>query len=179
MRRFLVTGLLALAFTVAARPAQAQLGGISLGVAAGVANPSGDVKSDFKSGVHVEGLASLSLPLIPIGFRGEVAYDQMNKKDSVTDPAITSLKLASGVVDATFSLPFPVFHPYAIGGFGYYVHNGSSGLGDRAGTVGFNGGVGVELKLPVIRAFGEVRYHTVSYSGTRVAVIPVTVGLTF
>ncbi len=179
MRRFLVAGLVLIAFALAARPARAQLGGISLGVAAGIANPSGDVKDGFKSGYHIEGLAALSLPLVPIGFRGEVAYDRMAKQDSNTDPNITNLQLASGVVDATFSLPFPVFHPYAIGGFGYYVHNGGAGFGSREGKVGFNGGVGVELKLPVIRAFGEVRYHTISYSGARVAVIPVTVGITF
>ncbi len=176
MRRFLVAGLVLFALALAARPAHAQLGGISLGVAAGVAHPSGDVGSAFNTGYHLEGLAALSLPLVPIGFRGEVAYDHMDASGGATTGA---LKLASGVVDATFSLPFPVFHPYAIGGLGYYVHSGSGGLGAREGKVGFNGGVGVELKLAVIRAFGEVRYHSISYPGTRVAVIPITLGVTF
>ncbi len=175
MRRFLLPGLLALACLALARPAHAQLGGISLGAAAGVAKPAGDVKDTFKSGYHIEGLAALSLPLVPIGFRGELAYDQMAAKTS----GAGSLKVASGVVDATFSLPFPVFHPYAIGGLGYYEHNSAIG-GGREGKVGINGGVGVELKLPVIRAFGEVRYHSASFSsGTRVGIIPITVGLVF
>ncbi len=175
MRRFLVSGLLALTLVAAARPARAQLGGISLGVAAGVANPSGDVKDGFKAGYHIQGLAALSLPLVPIGFRGEVGYDQM---DSQTAGA-SALKVASGVVNATFSMPFPVFHPYAIAGLGYYEHN-SAVAGEREGKVGFNGGVGVELKLPVIRAFGEVRYHTISFSsGTRIGIIPITVGVVF
>ncbi len=175
MRRFLASGLLALACLAYARPAHAQLGGINLGAAAGIANPAGDVKDGFKSGYHLEGLAALSLPLVPIGFRGEVAYDQMANKTS----GAGALKVASGVVDATFSMPFPVFHPYAIGGLGYYEHNSVVG-GEREGKVGFNGGVGVELKLPVIRAFGEVRYHTISFSsGTRVGIIPITVGLVF
>ncbi len=175
MRRFLASGLLVLACLALARPAHAQLGGINIGAAVGIANPAGDVKDGFKSGVHVEGLAALSLPLVPIGFRGEVAYDQMSAKVS----GAGALKVASGVVDATFSMPFPVLHPYAIGGLGYYEHS-SAVAGEREGKVGFNAGVGVELKLPVIRAFGEVRYHTISFSsGTRVGIIPITVGLVF
>ncbi len=177
MRRTLVpallVGLLALA---GARPAAAQLGGIALGAAAGVTAPSGDVSGMYNSGYHIQGLADLALPLVPIGFRGEIAYDQMGAKGSTPGP----LKVASGVVDATFSVPFPVLHPYAIGGVGYYLHNGGAGIGSREGKVGFNGGVGVELKLPVIRAFAEARYHTISYSsGTRVAMIPLTVGIVF
>ncbi len=175
MRRFLVAGLVLFALALATRPAHAQLGGISLGAAAGVTAPSGDVKDGFKSGFHIEGLAALSLPLVPIGFRGEVAYDQMSNKTSGGNP----LKVASGVVNATFSMPFPVFHPYAIAGLGYYEHN-SAVAGEREGKVGFNAGVGVELKLPVIRAFGEVRYHTISFSsGTRIGIIPITVGVVF
>ncbi len=175
MRRFLAPGLLALACLALPRPVHAQLGGINLGAAVGIANPARDAKDFFKSGVHLEGLAALSLPLVPIGFRGEVAYDQMANKTS-GGPA---LKVASGVVDATFSLPFPVFHPYAIAGLGYYEHNSAIG-GGREGKVGINGGVGVELKLPVIRAFGEVRYHTISFSsGTGIGIIPITVGVVF
>ncbi len=175
MRRFLIPGLLALACLALPRPAHAQLGGISLGAAAGVARPAGDVKDNFNSGFHIEGLAALSLPLVPIGFRGEVAYDQMDNKAT----GGSALKVASGVVNATFSMPFPVFHPYAIGGLGFYEHNSAVG-GEREGKVGFNGGVGVELKLPVIRAFGEVRYHTAKFaSGNRIGIIPITVGLVF
>lgn len=174
MRRFLVPGLLALACLALPRPAHAQLGGINLGAAVGTAKPAGDVDNAFKSGFHIEGLAALSLPLVPIGFRGELAYDEMGAKAA----GASALKVASGVVDATFSVPFPVFHPYAIGGIGFYEHNSAVDNG-REGKVGFNGGVGVELKLPVIRVFGEARYHTISFSNTRVGIIPITVGLVF
>ncbi len=177
MRRFLVPGLLlALASMLSPGAAHAQLGGINLGAAAGITSPSADIGGGFNSGYHVEGLAALSLPLVPIGFRGELAYDQLDAKSSNTS-ASGSLRLASGVVDATFSFPFPIIHPYAIGGVGYYVHNSS--IGSREGQVGFNGGVGLELKLPVIRAFGEARYHSISYPGTHVALIPLTVGIIF
>jgi len=175
MRRILVPAL-ALVALAGARPAAAQMGGISLGAAAGVTSPSGDVSANFNSGYRFQGLADLSLPLVPIGFRGEIAYDQVPARGSTPGP----LKIASGVVNATFSVPFPVLHPYAIGGVGYYLHNGSAGIGSREGRVGFNGGVGVELKLPVIRLFGEARYHTISYSsGKRVAMIPLTLGIIF
>jgi hypothetical protein len=176
MRRTLVPALaLSLLALAGARPAAAQMGGINLGFATGVTAPNGHIGGSFDSGYRLQGLADLSLPLVPIGFRGELAYDQMAAKG-----APGPLKIASGVLDATFSVPFPVLHPYAIGGFGYYVHNGGVGIGSREGTVGFNGGVGVELKLPVIRLFGEARYHTISYSsGTRVSMIPLTVGIVF
>lgn len=177
MRRFLVSGLLpALACLAAPAAAHAQLGGINLGAAFGSTSPSGDIRSGFNSGYHVQGLAALSLPLVPIGFRGELAFDHMRPKASNTSTT-GPLELASGVVDATFSVPFPIIHPYAIGGVGYYVHNGS--IGTREGRIGFNGGVGVEIKLPLIRAFGEARYHSIGYPGTRVAVIPLTVGFIF
>ncbi|HEX9109523.1 MAG TPA: outer membrane beta-barrel protein [Longimicrobiales bacterium] len=176
MRRTLVPALaLALLACAGARPAAAQMGGINLGAAVGVSAPSGDISGLFNSGYHIQGLADLSLPLVPIGFRGELAYDQLGAKGSSPGP----LKVASGVFDATFSVPFPVLHPYAIGGLGYYLHNGGAGIGSREGKVGFNGGVGVELKLPVIRVFGEARYHSISYPGTRVAMIPLTVGIVF
>ncbi len=174
MRRFLVSGLLALACLAFARPVHAQLGGIGFGVAGGITAPQGDAKDAFKTGFHAQGQATLSLPLVPIGFRGELAYDQMSAKAAGGD----ALKLASGDVNATFGLPFPVFHPYASGGIGYYVHNAGT-FGNREGKVGFNGGVGVELKLPMIpKVFAEARYHTVKY-GSRVSYIPVTVGIEF
>jgi hypothetical protein len=172
MRRLLAAGfLLALVSLCSARPALAQLGGLALGAAAGPVTPHGDAANAFKSGIHVEALAALSLPLVPIGFRGEVAYDQMDSKAGAA-----KLKVASGVFNATFSVPFPLIHPYAIGGVGYYIHNSSINA-TREGKIGVNGGAGVELKFAKLRAFAEARYHSISYSGIGLKLLPVTVGL--
>ncbi len=173
MRRTLLTGAtLLLAVLLVPRTAQAQLGGLSLGGALGRTAISGDRGGDFKSGLHVEGLADLSLPLVPIGLRGEVAYDNLDP----TSGTGSSLKVASAVGNATLSLPFPLLHPYAIGGVGYYVA-GSALSGSRQGKVGINGGVGLELKLPVIRIFGEARYHSISFNGGHTNLIPLSIGI--
>ncbi len=173
MRRFFLGGAsLALAVLIAPAPARAQMGGIALGGAIGHTAITGSRGGDFKSGLHLEGLADVSLPLVPIGLRGELGYDQLDATTS-GDPA---LKVASAVANATFSLPFPVIHPYAIGGIGYYYAN-SSLNGSRQGKAGLNGGVGVELKLPVIRIFAEARYHSISFSGGHVNLIPLSIGL--
>lgn len=163
--------LLAATALLCARPASAQMGALSIGAAIGSVSPQGDVKGSFKTGTHLEALGELSLPLVPIGFRGEVAYDQMGNKTA----GAGSFKVASGVVDATFSMPFPIIHPYAIGGVGYYIHN--SAFGAREGKVGWNAGAGVELKLAVVSAFAEARYHAINYSGGNVRMVPLTIGL--
>ncbi len=173
MRRLLlVSAPLALAIALTPTPAHAQMGALALGAAIGHTASSGNRGSDFKSGLHLEGLADLSLPLVPIGLRGEVGYDQLDAKTS-GNPA---LKVASAVANARFSLPFPVLRPYAIGGIGYYYAN-STLTGSSQGKAGWNGGVGVELKLPVIRVFAEARYHSINFSGGHVNLIPLSLGL--
>ena len=172
MRRFLLAGApLLLVALLAPRPVQAQLGGLGIGGAVGHTGISGDRGPDFKSGMHLAGLADLSLPLVPIGLRGELAYDKL---DATTGSG--SLKVASAVASARLSLPLPLLHPYAIGGLGYYYAN-SALSGSRQGKVGWNGGVGLELKLPVIRVFGEARYHSIGFNGGHVNLIPFSLGL--
>lgn len=173
MRRTVLTGvLLLLATLVVPRPAQAQMGGLALGGAFGRTAISGDRGSDFKSGLHVEGIANVSLPLLPMGLRGELAYDNLGASNT----ADRSLQVGSAVANATLSLPLPLLHPYVIGGVGYYIAN-SALSGSRQGKMGVNGGAGIELKLPVIRIFAEARYHSISFDGGHVNLIPLTLGL--
>ncbi len=173
MRRLLLASApLALAVVLTPAPVHAQMGALALGAAVGHTAISGDRGPDFKSGLHVEGLADLSVPLVPIGLRGELAYDKLDATTS-GNPA---LEVASAVANATFSLPFPLLHPYAIGGIGYYSAN-SSLSGSRQGKAGWNGGIGVELKLPVIRVFAEARYHSIGFNGGHVNLIPLSLGL--
>ncbi len=172
MRRFLLAGApLLLVALLAPRPVQAQLGGLAIGGAVGHTGISGDRGPDFKSGAHLEGLVDLSLPLVPIGLRGELAYDHL-----AATTGSGSLKVASAVASAHLALPLPLLHPYAIGGLGYYYAN-SALSGSRQGKAGWNAGVGLELKLPVIRVFGEARYHSIGFDGGHVNLIPLSLGL--
>lgn len=173
MVRLGFAGLLLALLVAAPRPLHAQLGGLSVGAAFGATHPRGEAANGFDDGRHYELLGDLALPLVPIGFRGELAYDQMSRRTG-TGP----LKVASGTINATFSLPFPLVHPYAIAGGGYYIHNSSIGSG-REGRVGFNGGLGAELHLGSVRTFAEARYHTVSYTDVQLKMIPITVGVIF
>ncbi len=174
MRRFSVfTAVLLLA---AASPAAAQLGGLSVGAAYGSSRLSGGRSADFNAGWHGEILSDLALPLVPVGFRAELAYDHLGNKPSGT--ASEALNVVSGVLNATVSLPFPVVHPYAIGGVGYYHRNGALSGGGES-HMGVNGGVGIELKLPVLRAFAEARYHSIVFPSSSTHLVPLTVGVIF
>lgn len=175
MRRSFICAALAALFATAS-PVAAQLGGLGFGAAYGSSRLSGGRSGDFNAGWHAEGLADLSLPLLPIGLRAEAALDHLGNKSGGT--ATEALSVASGVLNATFSLPFPLVHPYAIGGVGYYHRNGAFG-GSGASKAGINGGLGVEVKLPVIRAFAEARYHSVGFSDSSVHLVPLTVGVIF
>ncbi len=176
MRRYLpLAASVALVFA-AVSPAAAQLGGLSVGAAYGSSRLVGGRSGDFKAGWHAEALADVGLPLLPLGLRAELAYDHLGNKAGST--ATEALNVASGVLNATLSLPFPVLHPYAIGGVGYYHRNGAFGGGGE-GKVGINGGLGVELKLPVIRAFAEARYHSIGFTGSSAHLVPLTLGVVF
>ncbi len=177
MRRTLeLCALVVLAAALAAVPARAQTGPFSVGAGAGVTAITGDFKDTFDRGWRAEGILALGLPLLPVSVRGELAYDQLPAK--AAGAGAGALKVASGTLDGILSLPFPLLHPYVIGGVGYYVHNHAIGE-KRGGAAGVNGGVGVELSLPGIKAFVEARYHTVSYGAGRLSLVPVTVGLVF
>lgn len=175
MRRFTIPAAL-LALIAASSPAAAQMGGLNFGAAYGPSRIVGGHSDSFNTGWHAEALSDLSLPLVPIGFRAELAYDHIgNKAGSAATEALT---LGSALINATVALPLPMVHPYVIGGIGYYSRNGALG-GGREGKGGINGGAGVELKLTTLHLFAEARYHSIGFIGSSVHLLPITIGVVF
>jgi opacity protein-like surface antigen len=179
-RKLLVVAALA-AFALPAASAQAQLG---FGVAAGLSAPTGDFGKSFSSGYHVTGLVNVSAPLAPVGFRGEVSFNQFGVKSGIGAPSDLKANILSGTANAVVSTP-GMMGFYGIGGIGMY-HNSSSCSGcasDSENKFGFNAGAGFKFGLSGFSAFVEARYHTFSNGtangGGSTSWIPVSFGITF
>jgi hypothetical protein len=183
-RKLLVVAALA-AFVLPAASAQAQLG---FGVAAGLSAPTGDFGKSFSSGYHVTGLVNVSAPLAPVGFRGEVTFNQFGVKSGTGAPSDLKANILAGTANAVVSTP-GMMGFYGIGGLGIY-HNSSScsacSGSPTSNKIGFNAGAGFKFGLSGFSAFVEARYHTFSadkdpVTGTtpKLSWIPVSFGVTF
>jgi hypothetical protein len=171
------TFAMAAALAVAAFPlaASAQVG---FAVGGGPSTPLGELADEAGTGFHVQGSVTVGLPLLPVGFRGDLLFQQFPDEHS------GSFRQVGGLANATVGLPLPlpVLRPYAIGGIGMmhetapeedhgdHAHEGESGFHPA-----FNVGAGVRLGLPGISAFLEARFLDVG--GHRS--LPVTVGIRF
>jgi hypothetical protein len=182
-RKLLVVAALA-AFALPAASAQAQLG---FGVAAGLSAPTGDFGKSFSSGYHVTGLVNVSAPLAPVGFRGEVTFNQFGVKSGTGAPSDLKANILAGTANAVVSTP-GMMGFYGIGGLGIYHHSGScSGCtSNSTNKFGYNAGAGFKFGLSGFSAFVEARYHT--FSGDKDPItgiapkfswIPVSFGVTF
>lgn len=166
-----------LATIAVCRPAAAQLGVMPLhiGAAVGGAFPLSDFGNAFNTGFNVTGTVAVTPPLIPVGFRGDVVYNQFGSKGTSSANA----KIAGASANAVFGLPGVIVTPYVIGGIGYY-HVSSSLTGTTASNhFGFNAGAGLNVPLLVFKAFVEARYYRISESGGSTSFVPVTVGVMF
>lgn len=167
----------ALALAVVPAAASAQL--LSIGIGGGPSTPLGDFGDEAGTGFHVQGSLGLGLPLLPIGARGDVMYQQFPDEHSGT------FRQVGGMANATLGLPLPliVLSPYAIGGVGMFHHTApDEEHGDHThegedGTAGaWNVGAGIRLGLPGISASLEARYLDAGHGRRSV---PVTVGIRF
>jgi hypothetical protein len=174
-RKLLMVAALAV-LTLPVAQARAQLG---FGAAAGLSAPMGDFKKGSDAGYHVTGILNFAAPLAPVGFRGEVSFNQFAAKGS------SSIKtnLVSGTANVVFSPPGMGL--YGIGGLGMY-HASCSGCTfttTSQNKVGFNAGAGFKFGLTGFSAFVEARYHTFSNGsnngGGSTAFVPVSFGVIF
>jgi hypothetical protein len=171
----MVAALAVIALPVAT--AQAQLG---FGAAAGLSAPMGDFKDGVDMGYHLTGIVNFSAPLAPVGFRGEVSFNQFNFKSSVGLGADAKDNILSGTANAVVSTP-GMMGLYGIGGIGMY-RGSCSGCGiatDAENKFGFNAGAGFKFGLSGFSAFVEARYHSISTEGSRTSYVPVSFGITF
>lgn len=172
---FAVTFVAGMAFTSAAR-AQLGLIPIHIGIGGGVSLPLGDFGNSFNSGFNVLGTLAITPPLVPLGFRGDVAYNQFSGKGSASNE---KAKIASISANAVWGLPGVIITPYLIGGVGYYRLSSSLTGSSASNRGGFNVGGGLNVGLLALKAFAEARYTWVATANGSTSFVPVTVGLMF
>ena len=154
---------------------QSVLGPIQVGIAAGAAIPVSDLSNNFNTGFNVTGTAGINPVGLPVGFRGDVAYNQFGSKGATNIKA----KFASVTGNVVLSMAGVGITPYAIGGIGWY-HVSSSVTGSTASNdFGFNIGGGVDVPLSGFKTFVEARYNRVSENGGSASFVPITFGVMF
>ena len=148
---------------------------IQIGVAAGAAIPVSDLSTNFSTGFNVTGTVGINPVGLPVGFRGDVAYNQFGSKGGTN----VNAKFASVTGNVVLSIAGVGLTPYAIGGIGFY-HVSSSVTGSTASNdFGFNIGAGASIPLSGFLAFVEARYNRVSESGGSASFVPITFGVMF
>jgi hypothetical protein len=176
-------GVAAVALSLAiAAPAQAQA---HFGLSAGASVPTGDFGNAANSGFNLNGLVDVSVPVSPIGFRGEVGWNRFTVKGGSSNNWDFINGTANIVLQPSTMLPAK---PYLIGGLGIYNVrlSGNDITSVFGGTqsesrVGFNGGVGFKAGLGTLGAFLEARYVSVQgkNGSSNLNYVPVTFGITF
>jgi len=163
---------------VAAPSAHAQVG---VGISAGASIPTGDFGKDTKTGYSVNGLIGFTMPLSPIGFRGEVGYNSWDGKSGTLSEGATASSL-SGTANVVLQVPgMLVAKPYVIAGIGEHrmkVDAGALGS-DTQNKMGWNVGGGLNFGLGTLSTMLEARYVTVNTDGGSTHYVPVTFGIMF
>jgi hypothetical protein len=167
------------ALVVAAAPAAHAQRPISVGVAAGVSQPSGDLADGAKTGYHVMGSVAFHAPLMPVGLRVDGMFNQLGVKN-----ADVNLRILGVTGNVTYGFPGVMVKPYIIGGVGFYNSKVSVSGATSSNDFGLNAGVGAKFALSGVNAFVEARYHEImskdtSTGATNMQVIPITVGVMF
>lgn len=182
MRKTLV-GAVLVVLAAGAQTAQAQVPSVVPSVKpslyAGLAVPTGDFKNSSNSGYTVGGALDLTLPVMPLAWRGEVSYTNFGIKDAFGGGSTSDV---SGRVNAVLPMHLIVATPYIIGGVGYYhVTVSPTGLGSSSqNKFGFNVGAGIDFPLGLLAARVEARYNHVSMDGGGTySYVPITFGIRF
>lgn len=187
--RIVLSASAALLSLALAAPAQAQA---HFGIAAGASIPESSFGEVVSTGFNVTGMVNVTVPLSPLGFRGEVGFNRFDLESSIGNGNVRMINGAANVILTPSSIMGA--KPYLIGGVGAYNVKGavSSRLvgGDVLVTssdngsdtrLGFNGGIGLTFGLGPVGTLLEARYVTVNGkngSGS-MAFVPVTFGVTF
>lgn len=188
INRIVVALSAALLSATVAMPAQAQ-SPVHVGVALGASIPESSFGEQVSTGFNVTGLVNVTIPLSPLGFRGEVGYNRFNIDSNLGGGNVRMMNGAANVILTPSSIMGA--KPYLIGGIGVYNVRGASSGSGLLGTVtsnntsdtrlGFNGGIGLTFGLGQVGTMLEARYVSVNgkNGGSSMAFVPVTFGITF
>ncbi|MEP7065024.1 MAG: outer membrane beta-barrel protein [Gemmatimonadota bacterium] len=193
--------VLGVILSAAAAPvsAQAIIGSpVRFGIMGGATIPLSDLSDEAKTGWNAGALLTIGVPLVPVSFRIDGQWHQMNGKNFSTPGGGSSrfpdFRIIDGTANVvyTFGAALPTKF-YVIGGIGAYnerVHDPDLDVSASSTKFGLNAGVGVKFQLTGFSTFIEARYHNVIHgteigdtgSGTSaksLQFLPISVGITF
>lgn len=194
MRSAISAAVLGLVISATAAPVSAQAivsSPVRFGIMGGATFPMSDLKNVVKTGWNAGALVTIGVPLVPVSFRVDGQWQQLNARAGIAAPA--NLRIIDGTANIvyTFGAALPTKF-YLIGGAGVYnerFKDPSSDLHADGTKFGLNGGVGFKFQLTGFATFIEARYHNVIH-GTAVGsvdasnakslqFVPISVGITF
>ena len=194
MKRTAITAaVLGLILSAAAAPVSAQAivsSPVRFGIMGGATIPLSDLSDFNKTGWNAGALVTIGVPLVPVSFRVDGQWQQLQHKD-VEFPA--DLRIIDGTANVvyTFGAALPTKF-YLIGGVGAYNERFKDPASDVSvsGTkFGLNAGVGFKFQLTGFATFIEARYHNVIHGSDvgdtnsadvrSLQFVPITVGITF
>jgi opacity protein-like surface antigen len=167
---------LGLAIPLSAGALEAQFRLIRSGLAVGPSTPVGGFGDVADPGFHAMGVLAVNVPLLPLGVRGDLMYQQLPATDR------GHYRQVAGVVHARGRLPLPIVSPYVLAGMGlYHQRHPDTPLTDRdtSTNVGYSVGAGLQVPFPFLTPFVEIRFHTVPGAEGIGRTIPISVGLMF
>ena len=176
--RSVVVGAILMA-TVGAAPAVAQAK-FSLG--GGLTLPLGDFDEFAGTGWH--GLAAIGFQPadFPVGFQIDGMYQRFGI-DDVPEDFDVGFQIIQGTANIVYTFTTAeesTFHPYLIGGVGYYNQKATgddAGDVDSEGDIGLNGGAGFDFQLGSVGLFIEGRFHNIFADDESVNFIPISAGI--
>jgi hypothetical protein len=191
-RTSITAAALGLVLSAAAAPLHAQAivsSPVRFGIMGGATLPLSDFKKEQKTGWNAGALLTIGVPLVPVSFRVDGQWQQLDHKSGLTQAANFRIIDGTANVVYTFGAALPTKF-YLIGGVGIYnehVKFGDTDITQSATKFGLNGGVGFKFQLTGFATFIEARYHNVIHgediNGLGVTnslqFIPITVGITF
>ena len=145
-----------------------------------------DKTSDLvKTGFNVGGAVDLKLPLMPVGFRGEVIYSSFDANGLSETGANADATEFGANANIVAWIPLPtagLIRPYVTTGPSYSRLELSPTGGPGSTTAnrwGFNAGGGIQFSLGELGARVDARYRRISTEGDSFTYVPVTFGITF
>jgi opacity protein-like surface antigen len=197
MKRTAITAaVLGLIISAAAAPVSAQAivsSPVRFGIMGGATVPLSDLSDFNKTGWNAGALVTIGVPLVPVSFRIDGQWQQLQHKNDILGSA--DLRIIDGTANVvyTFGAALPTKF-YVIGGVGAYnerFKDPDTDISASGTKFGLNAGVGFKFQLTGFATFIEARYHNVIH-GTDVGggdasggdvrslqFIPITVGITF